>query len=146
MPTAAKIVAAVLTAMTLFLAAEASKAGLPDGTPAGYFSPISAGIGFLTGWAVLGTLVGRGYRASIGYGLRTVVTAVFWVLLLFSLWQMIELSMKMRYDGPMQAILDVFALMIENGRLVVLPDVLLTLGVGGVVAGMFAESAGRRWK
>lgn len=145
MPTAAKIIAAVMSAITLFMAAEASKAGLPAGTPVGYFSLIAAGIGFLTGWRVLGTLTGWGFFTSVGYGLRTVVTAVFWVLLLFSLWEMIELSIKMRYDGPMQAILDVFALMIENGRLVLLPDVLVALGVGGTLAGLFAEWAGRRW-
>ena len=145
MPTAAKMVAAVMTALTLFLAAEAARAGLPEGSPAGYFSPMVAGIGFLTGWMVLGTLTGRGYLASVGIGLRTAVTAVFWALLLFSLWDMIELSMKLRYDGPMQAILDVFAIMIENGRMVLLPDVLVALGVGGAVTGLFAEFAGRRW-
>ena len=145
MPTAAKIVAAAMSAITLLVAAEAAKAGLAAGTPVGYFSLIVAGIGLLTGWSVLGTLTGRGYVAAVGYGLRTAVTAVFWVLLLFSLWEMIELSMKLRYDGPMQAILDVFALMIENGRLVLLPDVLVALGVGGVLAGLFAEWAGRRW-
>ena len=145
MPTAAKMVAAVMTAITLFLAAEASKAGLPQGTPAGYFSPMVAGIGFLTGWMVLGTLTGRGYVAAIGFGLRTAVTAVFWALLLFSLWDLIELSMKLRYDGPMQAILDVFAIMITNGRLVLLPEVLVALGAGGTLAGLFAEFSGRRW-
>lgn len=145
MPTAAKMVAAVMTAMTLFLAAEASRAGLPQGTPAGYLSLIVAGVGFITGWLVLGTLTGRGYLAAMGLGLRTAVTAVFWALLLFSLWKMIELSLKLRYDGPMQAILDVFAIMIENGRMVLLPDVLVALGVGGAVTGLFAEFAGRRW-
>ncbi|MGQ0564229.1 MAG: TrgA family protein [Gemmobacter sp.] len=134
-----------MTALTLFLAAEAAKAGLPEGTPAGYFSPIVAGVGFVTGWMVLGTLTGRGYGNSMGLGLRTAVTAVFWALLGFSLWHMIELSMKMRYDGPMQALLDVFALMVENGRLVILPDVLVALGVGGALTGLFAEWAGRRW-
>ena len=145
MPTAAKMVAAVMTALTLFLAAEASRAGLPPGTPAGYYSPIVAGVGFATGWLVLGTLTGRGYGASVGFGLSTAVTAVFWALLLFSLWRMIELSMKLRYDGPTQAILDVFAIMVANGRLVLLPEVLVALGVGGVVVGLFAEFAGRRW-
>ncbi len=145
MPTAAKMVAAVMMALTLFLAAEAARAGFAEGTPADYFSPIVAGIGFVTGWMVLGTLTGKGYSVSFGLGLRTAVTAVFWVLLAFSLWQMIELSMKMRYDGPMQAILDVFALMIENGRLVLQRDVLVALGVGGALAGLCAEWAGRRW-
>ena len=45
----------------------------------------------------------------------------------------------------MQAILDVFAIMITNGRLVLLPEVLVALGAGGTLAGLFAEFAGRRW-
>jgi hypothetical protein len=145
MPTAARMVSAVLMGMTMFLAAEASKAGLPEGTQVQYYSPIVALVGALTGWMVMGRLAGRGYRASLGFGLRTAVTAVFWVLLLFSLWQMIELSMKMRYDGPMQAILGVFGLMVENGRLVILQDVLVTLGLGGLLTGFAAEWAERRW-
>jgi hypothetical protein len=145
MPTAAKIVAAVMTALTLFLAAEASKGGLPEGTPAGYLSPICAAIGFVTGWRVVGSLAGRGYFSGMGTGMRAAVQSVFWVLLLFSIWKMVELSTKLRYDGPMQAILGVLDIMVDYGRLVLLPDVLMALGIGGALAGLFAEWAGRRW-
>jgi hypothetical protein len=145
MPTAAKMIAAVLTALTLFLAAEAARAGLPEGTPAGKLAPISAGIGFVTGWVVLGALTGRGYFSSMGLGIRTVLQAVFFVLLAFSLWEMLQLSMKLRYDGPMQALLGVFQIMTDYGRLILLPDVLVALGVGGSLAGYGAEWAGRRW-
>lgn len=151
MPTASKMVAAVMIALTMFLAAEAAKAGLPEGRPAGYLSPIVAGIGFLCGWTILGTLTGNGYKASMGYkvsmgnGLRTAVTAVFWSLLAFALWEMLQLSMKMRYDGPLDALLGVLAIMVVYLKLVILPDVLVALGVGGTLSGLFAEWAGRRW-
>ena len=146
MPTAAKMVAAVMIAVTMFLAAEAAKAGLPEGRPAGYFSPIVALIGFLCGWTVLGPLTGRGNMAAMGYGLRTAVTAVFWTLLAFALWDMLQLSMKMRYDGPIEALLGVLGIMVEHLKLVILPDVLVALGIGGLVSGLCAEWAGRRWK
>lgn len=145
MPTAAKIVAAVITALTMFLAAEAAKVGLPEGTQAGYFSPAAAAIGFLNGWMVLGALAGRGYGLSVGTGLRSAVMAVFWTLLAFSILEMIQLSIKKRYDGPIDAILGVFQIMVDYARLVILPDVLVTLGVGGTLAGLFAEWARRRW-
>ena len=145
MPTASKMVAAVMIALTMFLAAEAAKAGLTEGRPAGYLSPIVAVIGFLCGWTILGTLTRKGYKASMGNGLRTAVTAVFWSLLAFALWEMLQLSMKMRYDGPVDALLGVLAIMVEYLKLVILPDVLVTVGVGGTLSGLFAEWAGRRW-
>ena len=145
MPTAAKIVAAVMMALTMFLAADASKAGIAQGAALPYFSPATAAVGFLTGWMVMGGLVGRGFTKAIGSGLRTAVTAVFWVLLLFSIWQMVELSLKKRYDGPIEAILGIFDQMVINGRLVLQPGVLITLAVGGVLTGWAAHSASRRW-
>ncbi|MFN3972509.1 MAG: TrgA family protein [Gemmobacter sp.] len=146
MPTAGRLFAAIAFIITGFLAAEAFKSVMPEGTPFGPFSLIVAAIGGLTGWIVMGPLAGRGYGASAGFGLRTSVTIVFWALLLFSIYQMIRLAMKMRYDGPMDAIIGVFALMFENGKLLLDPAVLMVLAVGGVLGGLLAEWAARRWR
>lgn len=146
MPTAAKLFAALAFFATGYLAAEAFKPGMPEGTPFGHFSLIVAGIGALTGWMVMGGLAGRGYGAAAGFGLRTSITIAFWALLLFSTWQMIGLSIKMRYDGPMDALIGVFELMFENGKLVLAPPVLVALGAGGILGGWLAEWAGRTWR
>jgi hypothetical protein len=146
MPTAAKLVAAVMFAAVGFLAAEAFKPQMPQGTPFGPFSLVVAGIGFLTGWIVMGGLVGRGYGAAAGYGMRTSVTVVFWALLLGSIYLMVEMSMKMRYDGPMDAVVGIFELMAEHARLLLDTDVLMVLGIGGVAGGCAAEWAARRWR
>lgn len=146
MPTAAKLFAALAFAVTGFLAAEMFKPGMPDGTQFGHFSLLVAAIGGLTGWMVMGGLAGKGYAAAAGSGLRTSVTVVFWALLAFSLREMIILSTKMRYDGPMDAIIGVFSLMMEYGELVLQPAVLVALVAGGMLGGMLAEWAGRRWR
>ncbi len=78
MPTAAKLVAAILFAALAFTAAEVYKIALPDRTVWGVFSPVCAVIGAFCGWFVMGRLVGHGYLSAMGYGLRTTVTFVFW--------------------------------------------------------------------
>lgn len=146
MPTAAKLAAAVLFAALGWAAAEAYKLGVPERTVWGQFSAISAGIGLLCGWFVMGGLAGQGYRAAIGYGLRTAVTMVFWIMVAMSTWLMILRSMSLRYDGPMEAVVGIFDLMIENAQPLATVAVIATLTAGGMLGGALTEWVGRRWK
>jgi hypothetical protein len=145
MPTAAKLLAAVAFAIVAYLTAFALVPHFPEGTQIGLFREISAVIGFAVGWFVMGNLVGKGYGEAAGSGIRTSVTVVFWALLLFSIYLMVKKSMKMAYDGPMEAVLGIFELMLEYGQIMLVPDVLGVLVVGGILGGMLAEWAGRRW-
>jgi len=146
MPTAAKLFAAFAFAAVAFFAAELFKPAMPEGTQFGLFSVICAVIGLLNGWIVMGSLVGRGMWAAMGFGVRTSVTIAVWALLGFSIYEMILRSMKMRYDGPMDAVLAAFALMLERGQMMLTPEVLGVLFTGGVLGGMLAEWAGRQWR
>lgn len=145
MPTAAKLFAAVAFAIVGYLAAEAFKPAMPEGTQFGVFGLVCAGIGALCGWFIMGRLAGLGYYAASGFGARTSVTLVFWALLAFSLREMILRSTKLRYDGPMEALTAALALMLEYGRLMLTPEVLGTLLVGGLLGGVLTEWAAKRW-
>jgi hypothetical protein len=118
---------------------------MPEGSQIGLFREITAGIGFAVGWFVMGGLVGPGYAEAAASGVRTSVTLVFFALLGFSVLQMVKKSYKMLYDGPMEAVLGVFEIMLDYGRMMLQPDVLGVLAVGGILGGMVAEWAGRRW-
>ena len=146
MPTAAKLFSAAAFAIAAYLAAEVYKLGDPERTVWGAFSIICAVIGMLCGWLVMGGLAGRGYRAAIGYGLRTMVTVVFWILLAFSTYMMILRSMSKVYDGPMEALVGIFDLMIENAAPMASSLMIGTLFASGIVAGIIVEWAGRRWR
>ena len=146
MPTAAKLVAAVCFAAVGWLAANAHIPALTPGAAVGAFREITALIGLLIGWALMGNLVGKGYGEAAGSGLRTSVTLVFFALLGFSTYHMILQSTKMVYDGPMDAVLGIFDFMMENGRAMLTVGVLGTLGIGGMLGGMAAEWASRRWR
>lgn len=145
MPTAAKIVAAVMFALVTAIAAHLFIPALPEGTQVKGFREISAAVGFIVGWRVMGTLHGKGYGEAAGTGIRTSVTILFWLLLGFSIYTMVLRSTKMLYDGPMEAVLAVFDLMLYHGKFLIEPATPIALLVGGVIGGVVTEWAGRRW-
>ena len=146
MPTAAKLFAAIAFALVGWLAAEAYKPLMSEGTQFGFFSEICAAIGALCGWLILGPHTGKGYGSAAGIGVRVAVTLVFWALLGFAIQEMVLLSMKLRYDGPMEAVLAVFDIMLDRARLLADPRVLAVLFGGGILGGAVSEFAARRWR
>lgn len=145
MPTASKLVAALAYALLGFIAAQTFGKYLPEGTPLGYFREITAAIGFIVGWLVMGKLTRKGYREAINSGLVTALVLVFWALLVFSLYFMLKKSTRMMYDGPMDAVLGVFQLMFDYGKMLLVPDMLGVILIGGIIAGLITEWAGKRW-
>ncbi|OYU39760.1 MAG: tellurium resistance protein [Pseudorhodobacter sp. PARRP1] len=145
MPTASKLVAAIMFALLGFVAAQTFVKYLPEGTPLGRFREITAAIGFIVGWLFMGKLTRRGYREAINSGLVTAILLVFWALLSFSLYFMLKKSMRMMYDNPMEAVLGVFQLMLDYAKMLLVPDMLGVILVGGVIAGLITEWAGKRW-
>jgi len=145
MPTAAKLVAAVLFAAIGLMAAMAYVPQLPEGSQIGRLREVCAGIGLSCGWFVMGRLVGKGYGAAMGFGVRTSVTVAVWALLFFSIYEMVVQSTRMRYDGPMEAVVATFGILLDYGRLMLAPEVIGVLLIGGLVGGMLTEAVGRRW-
>lgn len=146
MPTSAKLVAAVWFALMGWLAANAHIPALGENASFGRFREITAVIGLFSGWWILGAQTGKGYPDSIGTGLKTSIVMAFFAVLGFSGYQMVGESMKMRYDGPMDAMLGWVDLMIANAKNMATVGVLGVLILGGVIGGPLAEWAWRRWK
>lgn len=146
MPTAAKLVAALAFAVLGYLAADVFKVAIPERTVWGYFNLICAMIGLLCGWRIMGDLVGKGYQAAMGFGLRTAVQAVVLVVITFSIYEAVLRSTKMRYDGPMETVLGMVELALEYLGKMATPPMIGTLVLGGILGGVMAEWANRRWK
>lgn len=146
MPTAGRIAAAIAFAIVCYLAADAFKPQMPEGTQFGYFDLVCAGIGLLCGWFVSGGLVGRGYYNAIGSGVRTSATAVFFALILFSTYEMLGRALRRLYHGPMDALQGMMAIIAKYVQMLInAPDLVILIG-GGAIAGVFAEWAWRRWR
>ncbi len=146
MPTAAKLCAALAFAVVAFFSAEIVKPHMPDGINFGYFSPVCAAIGAFCGWFIMGRMTGQGYLRSMTFGLQTMIAVVFWCLMAFSVREMILRSTNLRYDGPMEALLGALQLFLEYGQMMLQADVILTVLLGGILAGMFTEWGGRNWR
>lgn len=148
MPTAAKLVAAIIFAVVAWLAADQYAPLMPDGRPAGVLREVSAIIGVMCGWTVLGGFLmkPRGRIEAMGTGVRTSITITVIVLVIFSVWDMLYRSIQGRYDGPMEAVLDIFGRAVVLGQPMFNPGVVSVLLLGGLIGGAAAHWAGSKWK
>jgi hypothetical protein len=146
MPTGAKAMAAIAFAVVGWLIANAYIPNMPEAEAAGLLREIVALIGAVVGWRVMGRSVGKGYFDAAASGLKTVIVLVFWALLVFGIYEMLQESTKMRYDGPLDAIIDIFARMLDRAPPLMAPKVLVAMFVGGIIGGILAENASRRWR
>lgn len=146
MPTMSKLIAAVFFAAVAYLSAVAFRGGMPEGTQFGQFNIICAAIGLISGWRVMGNVAGKGYAKAAGTGVRTSVTFTAWALLVCSVILMVRKAFKQRYgDSPLEAVVDIFSLALENGMLLLRPEVLSVLFLGGILGGLLTEWVKSRW-
>ncbi len=146
MPTGAKAMAAISFAVVGWLIANAYVPNMPQAQSVGRFRELTGLIGAIVGWRVMGPSVGKSYLQAIGSGWKTVIVLVFFALLLFGIYEMLQLSVKMRYDGPLEAIVDVFRRMMDRSQALMSASVVAVMVIGGGVAGILTENANRRWR
>lgn len=146
MPTGAKAMAAISFAVVGFITALAYIPNMPEAGRVSSLPLMVALLGAIVGWRVMGTSVGKGYVRAIGTGWKTMIVLIFFALLFFGTYEMLQLSVRMRYDGPLEAILDVFQRMLDRSIPILTPSVLAAILIGGGIAGMLTENASRRWR
>jgi hypothetical protein len=146
MPTGAKLMAAASFAVVGWVFANYYAMNMPDASAAGPIREGAAVIGALVGWQVMGPSVGKGYIEAAGAGVKTAVALAVVALFLLALKEMLDNSVKMRYDGALDAILDVFDTAVKRSQALVSLGVFATLLIGGIVGGILTENARRRWK
>lgn len=142
--TAAKLVAGLLLAGLCWYGSELVKPLLPEGFDPRRMSEVNAIVGFLVGWSFMGARVRGGLTAAISYGFTGSILAALWCLAVDSTLEMLRLSFRGQYDGPIEAIMDIFDMMLQYGQLMLTPSVLVVLLGGGVIVGIIAEFTSRR--
>ena len=65
MPTAARLVAAILLAILGWVLFDLIRPLMPEGTDFGWFNYVNAFIGWCVGWIVMGRRAGRGFVSGI---------------------------------------------------------------------------------
>ncbi len=146
MPTAARLVGALFFAALGWYAADLFKPLLPEGTAVGLFSPISGGWGALVGWTFTGKRADQIQAGGAGIGLTSSFLLVFWVLLTFSGYRMLQKALNKLYPGPVEAVQDVFSIAVGYLQLAAQGTGLIAaLVVGGMFGGWLSVQAARRW-
>ncbi len=150
MPTIPKLIAAVMVAFIAWIGSGLVKTevlAVYETYNFGWFVWLSVGVGLLCGWRVLGRhadgTVGLATAASVG--VTAVAATVFWVLFLVSANEMLRLALARRFNGPVEAIQEIIPIAGEYGQFMMHTDIIVTLVVGGMIAGLLTNVAARHW-
>lgn len=145
MPTGGKLIAALAFAALAYFISDLIKPLLPEGTQYGRLSPINALIGAIMGWTIMGKGAGNSLRQSFGYGLTTLAATTFWALVVWAGYEMLQNSVKLRYDGPIEALQDMAQLAIDYAKLVAVQAVVLPAVIGAIFMAWVTDFFARRW-
>ncbi|WP_417524884.1 TrgA family protein [Marinovum sp.] len=145
MPTIPKLVAAISLSVLAYVVSKMVMELMPESTDFGIFLPLNMAIGFFTGWLYTGPLATTRLADALSFGFTGAAILAFVALFAQSVNEMTRLSMRHRYGGPMEAIVDVFQIGVDYGQKAFTLEVLMTLAVGGFIAGLLSYLASRRW-
>ena len=146
MPTAAKLIAALLLALMAMIVSEQYKPYMPEGWQFGNFTFVNAGVALVIGWKLVGGRVGDGAVSAINNGITAVLSLLIVLVFYHSFRLMILESMGAGYNGLVDALQDVIRKMTKYGLLLLHTEIITTLGVGAVITSLSAESISRRWR
>ena len=145
MPTMGRLVGAIFFGALAWYTSLLIIPLFPEGKNLGLFQEVNTVFGLIAGWTVAGPRAGLGYVAAFSYGLTALVAMVVMALFFNSSVVMVEQSLRKRYDGPGEAVTDVFQMFVEHGAMMGTPEIIGTLLIGGIVGGLVTEFFGRRF-
>ena len=147
MPTFAHVAAALMYAALAYYVSEMMIEPLfPEGFDPGWFAEFNAAVGLICGWTIMGRRATLGFIGSISIGFTTTVMMVGWALFLHSWGDMLRRSLKREYDGPVEAVQNVFELMLEHFLFMSTVPIWTTLIVLGIAAGIITGIFGKIWR
>ncbi|MEM6385844.1 MAG: TrgA family protein [Pseudomonadota bacterium] len=145
MPTGAKLIGALTFMALAYFISDLIKPLLPEGTNVSRLSEINAIVGLLMGWRVMGKGAGHTYKQSFGYGLTTLAATAFWSLLIWSGYEMLQRSIRLYYDGPVEALQEMAELYVEYAKLAAVQQVIIPALIGALFVSWLTEYFARRW-
>ena len=146
LPNAASLFAAISLAVLAFIVSGQIMPLFEEGKDFGYFTLVNMTIGAFVGWKVMGPRAGRGFTPGINNGVTGMAVMVFWGLFVQGCVEMVRLAMRNRYDGAFEAIVAIFEIGYEYAVMMAIPNILTTLAVGGIAAGMLTEFISGKWR
>ena len=147
MPTGGRLIGALFFCMLAYFISDLIKPLLVEshGFKLGWFSPVNAVVGLVMGWQVIGKTAGKTYWNSFGMGLTTLAATVFWCLVIWAAREMIDRSMRMSYDGAVEALQDMTQIFAEYAVLIADEPIIIAAFFGALFCGWVTEFFARRW-
>lgn len=144
MPTAARMTAAVLFGLLALAWAFQASPYFPEAQEPHYWVPLNGAAGAIIGWLLCGTKAGNGYRPGLSNGITTIVAVLFAVFFIMSFLDMVKKSLRRSYDGPVEAVVNVFEIMLEWIPFFLVQDLGILIVGGAIMAGLITEFVGKR--
>lgn len=145
LPTAARLVAAISLGVLAWIGSDMVRPLMPPQTAFGWFNYVNAALGVLCGWFIIGSRAGRGYGEALANGLTGVLALIIWGFFAQSFNLMLKQSLEKKYDGPVEAIVGIFKNALDYVQYLIDPVLIASLLIGGMICGLLAEFAARRW-
>jgi hypothetical protein len=145
MPTAGRLAGAVIFGLFGWYLAGITIPYFPEANSPDFWLPAGAVISLIVGWRIVGSRAGRGYNPAMGIGLTAGFAIGFCMLFLVAFNQMISNALRLRYDGPMDAVVGIFELMLEFGLYFADVQIVVTLLLGGLICAWGVEYFGKRY-
>jgi hypothetical protein len=146
MPTAAKLVASILLAISGVIVVIVSINVYPDAARRSVGMTSTAVImGLFVGWRGLGRRISEEEGSGITSGLKAGIAMFVWVLFLYALDDMIAGIMDQAYYQPMTALLVIPAGMIKYGQMALNVPIMGTMVVLAAIVGKMTKTADNRW-
>ena len=145
MPTAGRLAGAVIFGLFGWYLTGITIPFFPESNAPTYWLPAGSLISLFIGWKIVGSRAGQGYNPAMAVGLTAGFSIGFCLIFLVAFNQMISNAMRLRYDGPMEAVVGVFDLMIVFGRYFADVQIIATLLIGGIICAWGVEFFGRRY-
>lgn len=146
MPTAAKLVAALIFAAVAWLVANRALQMEPTRTAPGLLREAMAVLGAICGWLVMGPRARERPAFALTAGITTSLLAFLWAIVLFAVYHVLVRSYGSFYGGPMDALEAMVDSAILRFQLLRDPMVLSLLIGGGLVGGLVTHLSARFWR
>lgn len=146
MPTAAKLVASIMLAISGFIVVIVVVNVYPDAARRSVgLTSAAVFMGLFVGWRGLGKRISEDEGSGITSGLKAGIAMFIWVIFLYALADMIAGIQDNAYYQPMTALLVIPAGMIKYGQMALNAPIMGTMVVLAAIAGKMTKTADTRW-
>lgn len=145
MPTAAKLVGAIMLAITGWFCSELIKPLMEDGRDLSGFSPICAAVGAFVGWRFLGPRADQRLGSVLSNTLTMAFVQVVLTVFIFAVLEMVQKSLRKLYHGPVEALEDVLAISAVYYHEYVFHEPIFVVLLGCFLSSLCAFRAARKW-